>query len=89
VSRRRRTSPATMRKLRQQLWDEARERKYRRIIAADFVQRCRRRPVPEQCVADLHNLRCYPRRESDGSWSALDTPRTRALLASHESRHQH
>jgi hypothetical protein len=58
---------------------------YGHIVAEAFFQRCSRRPVPESCVPDLQMLGCHPSRESDGSWSALDTARTRSVLAAYET----
>ena len=79
------TSSNKIKLAKQQAADIA-EAAYAHIVAVDFVQRCPRRPVPEACVSDLQTVRCYPRREPDGTWSALDTPRTANLLASYEAK---
>ena len=67
-------------KAKQQALDAWKEDQYRVIVAIDFIKRCPRRQVPAEAITDLANARCYPRVEPDGTWSAMDTKRTREIV---------
>jgi hypothetical protein len=71
-------------KARQQELDAWKSEQYRKIVAVDFIKRSGRRPVPAACITALADARCYPRREPDGTWSALDTSWTRDIVRAHE-----
>jgi crotonobetainyl-CoA:carnitine CoA-transferase CaiB-like acyl-CoA transferase len=86
MSRRSGIPESTKRKARRQALDSWKDETYARIVRVDFVKRCPRRPVPTACIKDLADVRCYPRLEPDGTWTALDTQRTRNIVASYKAK---
>ena len=80
MSTRRSAMATKIEKARQQQIEDWKQDEYDRILRIAYVRSRKRWTVPAGAITALADARCFPSPGPGGTWTALDTPRARAIV---------